>query len=244
MTAPAGLAMHLKRITGILHPNFWHQRWLKGETGWHQEEINPHLQAFWPPLSITAGARVLVPLCGKSRDMLWLAGEGYRVLGVEISPLGVEAFFAENGLSPEISDAPPFRRHRVDELEILCGDFFDLRPEQVTGVTALFDRASLIALPPAMRPSYVRHLHELLPAGAQVNGLLVTLDYEQTEWPGPPFAVTPAEVNDLHGGHFHIQELAALDLLAMTPRYRERGLSRMMERVYRLTSKATTAPDS
>ncbi|HPB74338.1 MAG TPA: thiopurine S-methyltransferase [Chromatiaceae bacterium] len=227
-----------------MHPDFWHQRWLKGETGWHQEEINPHLQAFWPPLSITAGARVLVPLCGKSRDMLWLAGEGYRVLGVEISPLGVEAFFAENGLSPEISDAPPFRRHRVDELEILCGDFFDLRPEQVTGVTALFDRASLIALPPAMRPAYVRHLHELLPAGAQVNGLLVTLDYEQTEWPGPPFAVTPAEVNDLHGGHFHIQELAALDLLAMTPRYRERGLSRMMERVYRLTSKATTAADS
>ena len=227
-----------------MHPDFWHQRWLKGETGWHQEEINPHLQAFWPPLSITAGARVLVPLCGKSRDRLWLAGEGYRGLGVEISPLGVEAFFAENGLSPEISDAPPFRRHRVDELEILCGDFFDLRPEQVTGVTALFDRASLIALPPAMRPAYVRHLHELLPAGAQVNGLLVTLDYEQTEWPGPPFAVTPAEVNDLHGGHFHIQELAALDLLAMTPRYRERGLSRMMERVYRLTSKATTAADS
>ena len=225
-----------------MHPDFWHQRWLKGETGWHQEEINPHLQAFWPPLSITAGARVLVPLCGKSRDMLWLAGEGYRVLGVEISPLGVEAFFAENGLSPEISDAPPFRRHRVDELEILCGDFFDLRPEQVTGVTALFDRASLIALPPAMRPAYVRQLHELLPAGAEVKGLLVTLDYEQSEWPGPPFAVTPTEVNDLHGGHFHIQELAALDLLATTPRYRERGLSRMMERVYRLTSKVTPAP--
>lgn len=225
-----------------MHPDFWHQRWLKGETGWHQEEINPHLQAFWPPLGITAGARVLVPLCGKSRDLLWLAGEGYCVLGVEISPPGVEAFFAENSLSPEIIDAPPFRRYRVDDLEILCGDFFDLRPEQVTGVTALFDRASLIALPPAMRPAYVRHLHELLPAGAEVKGLLVTLDYEQSEWPGPPFAVTPTEVNDLHGGHFHIQELAALDLLATTPRYRERGLSRMMERVYRLTSKVTPAP--
>jgi thiopurine S-methyltransferase len=71
-------------------PDFWHQRWLKGETGWHQEEINPHLQTYWPPLGVEANTGVLVPLCGKSRDMLWLAGEGYRVLGVEISPLGVE----------------------------------------------------------------------------------------------------------------------------------------------------------
>ena len=225
-----------------MNPDFWHQRWLKGETGWHQEEINPHLQSFWPALGLTAGAKVLVPLCGKSRDMLWLAGEGYRVLGVEISPLGVEAFFAENGLSPEISTAPPFRRYRVDELEILCGDFFDLGTDQVSGVTALFDRASLIALPPAMRPAYVRHLHNLLPAKTEVKGLLVTLDYEQSEWAGPPFAVTPTEVNALHGAYFHLQELAALDLLASTPRYRERGLSRMMERVYRLTSNLMTIP--
>ncbi len=88
-------------------PDFWHQRWLKGETGWHQEEINPHLQTYWPPPGVEANTGVLVPLCGKSRDMLWLAGEGYRVLGVEISPLGVEAFFAENGLNPEIREIPP-----------------------------------------------------------------------------------------------------------------------------------------
>lgn len=218
-----------------MNPDFWLQRWLKGETGWHQDGINPHLQTFWPALGLAAGARVLVPLCGKSRDLLWLAGEGYRVLGVEISPLGVEAFFAENGLNPEISAAPPFRRYRVEELEILCGDFFDLRPDLVPGVTALFDRASLIALPPTMRPAYVRHLHALLPAETEVIALLVTLDYEQAEWHGPPFAVTPAEVNALHGAHFYLHELAALDLLASTPRYRERGLSRMMERVYRLT---------
>jgi thiopurine S-methyltransferase len=216
-------------------PDFWHQRWLKGETGWHQEEINPHLQTYWPPPGVEANTGVLVPLCGKSRDMLWLAGEGYRVLGVEISPLGVEAFFAENGLNPEIREIPPFRSYRVDELEILCGDFFDLRPDMVSDLTAFFDRASLIALPPAMRPAYARHLHALLPTIA--NGLLITLDYEQTEWAGPPFAVTPAEVIDLHGIHFLVRELAALDLLATTPRYRERGLSRMLERVFILKTR-------
>jgi thiopurine S-methyltransferase len=215
-----------------MNHDFWHQRWLKGETGWHQNDINPHLQAYWPPAGVEAGARVLVPLCGKTRDMLWLAGEGYRILGVEISPLGVEAFFTENGLTPTISEEPLFRRYRVDELEILCGDIFDLGPEEVADVTALFDRASLIALPPAMRTRYARHLQTLLPPA--VGGLLISLDYEQTERGGPPFAVSESEVRALFADRFHLTEIAALDLFATNPRYRAQGLTRMMERVYGL----------
>ena len=212
--------------------DFWHQRWLKGETGWHQDDINPHLQAYWPPPGVEAGARVLVPLCGKSRDLLWLAGEGYRVLGVEISALGVEAFFTENGLTPTITPEPPFTRYRVDELEILRGDFFDLRPEQVADVTALFDRAALIALPPALRTRYARHLQVLLPKA--VSGLLISLDYDQAERAGPPFAVTEPEIRALFAERFGLTELAVLDLFATNPRYRAQGLKRMVERVYGL----------
>lgn len=214
-------------------PDFWHQRWLKGDIGWHQTAINPHLQAYWPPAGVIPGAQVLVPLCGKSRDMLWLAGEGYRVLGVEISQAGVEAFFAENGLHPVIRREPPFHRYGADEIEILCGDFFDLHPDQTRDATALFDRASLIALPPDMRQAYVAHLKSLLMPEA--SGLLITLDYEQREMAGPPFAVPPAEVQALLGRRFTLTEIAVLDLHAVTSRYRERGLSRMLERVYGLS---------
>ncbi|MGB7552217.1 MAG: thiopurine S-methyltransferase [Chromatiaceae bacterium] len=220
--------------------DFWHQRWLKGETGWHQDDINPHLQAYWPPPGVEAGARVLVPLCGKSRDLLWLAGEGYRVLGIEISALGVEAFFSENGLTPAISPEPPFTRYRIDELEILCGDFFDLRPEQVADVTALFDRAALIALPTALRTRYARHLHVLLPPA--VSGLLVSLDYDQAERAGPPFAVTDQEIRALFAERFRLTEFAVLDLFATNPRYRAQGLTRMLERVYGLRPFQTPDP--
>lgn len=220
--------------------DFWHQRWLKGETGWHQDDINPHLQAYWPPPGVEAGARVLVPLCGKSRDLLWLAGEGYRVLGIEISALGVEAFFSENGLTPAISPEPPFTRYRIDELEILCGDFFDLRPEQVADVTALFDRAALIALPTALRTRYARHLHVLLPPA--VSGLLVSLDYDQAERAGPPFAVTDQEIRALFAERFRLTEFAVLDLFATNPRYRAQGLTRMVERVYGLRPFQTPDP--
>ncbi len=140
---------------------------------------------------------MFVPLCGKSLDLLWLAGQGHPVLGVEISPVGVESFFQENGLKPQVTDAPPFRRYQVDELTVLCGDFFALTPGHLQGVTAVFDRASLIALPPELRPRYAEHLQGLLRPETRI--LLVTLDYDQAEMAGPPFSVGEDEVRKTPG---------------------------------------------
>jgi len=218
-----------------MNPEFWHQRWQRGETGWHEGEINTHLRELWPQMRISPGARVLVPLCGKTLDLLWLASQGHRVLGVELSPLAVEAFFAENGLSPEITQDPPFTRHRVDEIEILCGDLFHLAPGKLGSVDAVYDRASLIALPPELRQSYAAHLETLFPTA--VPRLLITLEYDQTEMPGPPFAVHPPEVESLFSGSHQVKPVAALDLIDESPRFRERGLSRLEERVYRLEPK-------
>lgn len=215
-----------------MQPDFWQQRWALGEIGWHEGEINLHLQEHWPPPGTAPGARVFVPLCGKSLDLLWLAGEGYRVLGVEVSQIAVDAFFAENGLSPSVSEEPPFRRYRFDELEVLCGDFFDLTPAHLGDVAAVFDRASLIALPPEMRPRYARHLQELLTPGAGI--LLITLEYPQSEMQGPPFSVWENEVRTLLGGRFDVQGLAELDIWSENPRFQQRGLSRLAERVYAL----------
>jgi thiopurine S-methyltransferase len=91
-----------------MNPDFWQERWRQSEIGWHATEINVHLQEHWPRLVARSGERVLVPLCGKSLDLLWLAGESHRVLGVEISRLAVDAFFAESGLSRRLSRIRPF----------------------------------------------------------------------------------------------------------------------------------------
>jgi thiopurine S-methyltransferase len=154
------------------------------------------------------------------------------VLGVEISRVAVDALFSEHGLTPHITDEPPFHRYRVDELEILCGDFFDLTPGHLQGVSMVFDRASLIAMPPDMRPRYARHLQGLLSSDARL--LLVTLAYDQAEMAGPPFSVGDREVQDLLGGRFAIRRLADLDVWAEYPRFQQRGLSRLRERVYAL----------
>jgi thiopurine S-methyltransferase len=213
-------------------PNFWHQRWQRGEIGWHQNEINLHLQEHWSGLGAKPGERVFVPLCGKTLDLLWLAGEGHHVLGVEISPIAVESLFEENGLAPEVTDEPPFRRYQVDELTVLCGDFFDLTPAHLEGVSTVYDRASLIALPPDMRPRYAEHLLGLLRPQARI--LLITLDYDQAEMAGPPFSLSEGEVRHLLGGRFDIRRLAELDVWAENPRFQQRGLSRLSELVFGL----------
>jgi thiopurine S-methyltransferase len=218
-----------------MSPDFWHERWRRGEIGWHRNEINVHLQVHWPRLAVRPGERVFVPLCGKSLDLLWLAGEGHRVLGVEISTLAVDTFFSENALSPEIFDEPPFRRYRAAEIEILCGDFFDLAPTHLDGVTAVLDRASLVAMPPEMRARYAEHLQGMLPAGAR--SLLITFDYEQSRMAGPPFSVQGDEVHGLFGARFDIEAVARVDVLAENEQLRQRGLSALAEQVYVLRPK-------
>ena len=100
-------------------------------------------------------------------------------------------------------------------------------------VSAVYDRASLVALPPDMRERYARHLVDILPRGTQI--LLVTFDYPQAEMQGPPFAVSVNEVEALYGKYADIRLLAQEDALAQNPRFKQRGVSRMEESIFLLT---------
>lgn len=219
-----------------MQADFWLERWQNQQIGFHQDRVNAHLETYWPSLSVPADAAVLVPLCGKSRDMLWLAGHGHRVIGVELSPLAAEAFFAENGLSPSVKREGAFEVYRVGEIEIRCGDFFDLSSADLTGVQAVYDRASLVALPPEMRQRYAAHLADLMPVAAQV--LLITFDYPQAEMQGPPFAVNEDEVHRLYDARFEVASLVSKDVLAENERFQRAGLTRMSERVFNLRRRA------
>jgi thiopurine S-methyltransferase len=97
----------------------------------------------------------------------------------------------------------------------------------------VYDRASLIALPPEMRVSYVRHLASILPRATRI--LLITVEYPQTEMQGPPFSVSSGEVEALYREYAEVRLLAELDVLAQNPRFQQRGLSRLQENIFLLT---------
>ncbi|SDU98937.1 thiopurine S-methyltransferase [Pseudomonas mucidolens] len=212
---------------------FWHERWAHNQIGFHLSQVNPYLQRHWPSLELACDAKVLVPLCGKSLDLMWLAGQGHRVLGVELSEKAIEAFFREQRLSATFREQGAFKVYQAGAIELWCGDFFALSAADVAGCTALYDRAALIALPMSMREQYAAQLNTLLVQGR--SGLLITLDYDQAQKAGPPFAVGDDEVRALLGTRWGLKTLERRDILEASPKFLEHGVQRLEERVYQLT---------
>lgn len=216
-----------------MQKEFWLERWQREETGFHEGVANTYLTQFWHELHLAYGSGVFVPLCGKSVDMQWLREQGHPVVGVELSEIAAQAFFRENDYTPKHSSDDRFEYYAANDIHIKCGDFFDLRPADLAGVKAVYDRAAMVALPPEMRRQYAQHLLNILPAQAQI--LLVAFDYHQAEMQGPPFALSSAEVQALYRQHADIRLLAQVDVLAQNPRFQKRGLSRLQESIYLLT---------
>ena len=183
---------------------FWHARWAEGRIGFHQDEFNSQLQAYWLGLDVSSEGQVFVPLCGKSGDMLWLREQGHPVLGVELNQSACEAFFAERDAEPVVRQEGAYRYYGCDGVELLCGDVFSLSEAQLQDVVAVYDRAALVALPPAMRQQYAQMLIEHLPAGVSV--LLIAMEFEGDQ--GPPFSVGEDEVVTLFSSRFQVRRLS------------------------------------
>ena len=227
-----------------MEKDFWLQRWQKGEIGFHQESLNPYLGHFYgdkgPALEKRQALKVFVPLCGRSLDMLWLAQNGYEVLGIECSEIAVKDFFENHQLDYQVVEGKVFTRYISDasaegrsRIEILLGDFFDLVPSDLEGVTDIYDRASMIALPEEMRLEYSRKMTELQASG--IRALLITLTYPQGEMDGPPFSITEEEINEYYGESFKIDKLLAKNILAEEPGFQKRGVTELLETAYKLT---------
>ena len=214
-----------------MQPDFWHQRWQENRIGFHRGEVMPLLEKHWQALQLPSSSRVLVPLAGKSLDMAWLAAQGHRVLGVELSSLAVAQFFEEHGLQPERRESPYGNHQVANHIELLCGDVFGVDAALLGDCAGVYDRAALVALPAEMRQRYVQTVYGALPSGCR--GLLITLEYPQAEKAGPPFSVDEAEVRGLFSPHWQVELLERRDILQQ-PDFVAEGLTAMSTAVYRL----------
>lgn len=183
-----------------MEPDFWHRKWEANEIAFHEGEANTLLVRHFHSLGLAPGARVFVPLCGKSRDLNWLLGHGFAVVGAELSRLAVEQLFAELGVVPEITEIGPLERFAAEGLTVFVGDIFDLKRDTLGPVDAIYDRAALVALPEPLRGRYAAHLVHLTHGAPQ---LLIAFDYEPSLLVGPPFTVPEHEVRRLYGAAYH-----------------------------------------
>ncbi len=200
----------------------WLDRWDQGRTGWHEPAGNDGLKSFWP--EATNPGSVLVPLCGKSPDLLWLAERGHDVVGVELSEIAVLDFFEEQGLEFKIEVAGPLKQYSATKhsLTIYCGDYFAFESPPFD---ALYDRGALVALAAEQRPRYVEHTSKLLKPGAM--RLLITLEYDQRVVNGPPFAVMADELGTYWDDLVRVGKKD--DIENCPPKFRKAGLREISE---------------
>ncbi|MGB1090696.1 MAG: thiopurine S-methyltransferase [Oceanobacter sp.] len=221
------------------------------EIGFHLNEVNPALLKNWPALTghsdessgassgeSSAGGskgRVLVPLCGKTIDIIWLLQQGYEVVGAELSRAALEEL-AED-ISKQLDLELSFQDLGDDLLvwqhplvSLYCGDFFELTPEQVGNIDWVYDRGALVALPEDMRKPYTRQIKQLADNAVQ---LLVAFEYDQNQHAGPPFSIPQVEVH-AHYGAASVELLSEIEAIESEPKFKKKGLDSFVIRSYRI----------
>jgi thiopurine S-methyltransferase len=166
--------------------SFWMNRWAEGRIGFHQDQVHPDLLAHAPQLLGDTPQRVLVPLCGKTQDILWFAEQGHTVVGVELCDIAIRQWTEENQQQAQSA---------LDRAQMHCGDILDLDSAELGQFDLIWDRAAMVALDPERRQRYARQLHTLLKPGGQL--LINAFEYDQSLMDGPPHSVPMSEIKSL-----------------------------------------------
>ncbi|PCK30182.1 thiopurine S-methyltransferase [Pseudoalteromonas piscicida] len=187
-----------------MEASFWHELWENGQTGFHEGQINRMLTQYAEQLALSAGSRVLLPLCGKTQDIQYFLARGIEVVGVELYEPAIRELFEILNVTPTISQAGAFTVYQAPKLTIYVGDFFAMDKSLLGPVDAIYDRAALVALPEPMRIEYSEHLMTISNLAKQ---LLICFEYDQSKMSGPPFAVTAEMVEQYYGSKYRINHL-------------------------------------
>jgi thiopurine S-methyltransferase len=205
----------------------WCDRWNAGNIRWHKSTVDPTLEGHIasPAFSLpAAGARILVPLCGKTVDMAHLAEQKniQQVVGVDGIRKALEEFAAEHAnlrIVPvestskfeKLQSQPAAGSALSSSIVLLKGDFFDLDAEAAGGkFDVVWDRASLVAIQPALRPAYVAVMANVLEKGGKI--LLSTYirpDGDTTK--GPPFSIDEDQVKLLYESESWVESVKCID---------------------------------
>jgi thiopurine S-methyltransferase len=215
-----------------MHPQFWLDSWERegSATSFHRPDFHPYVVTYATP-EMLRGKRVLVPLCGKTNDLLWFAQHAEHVIGVELAEKAILQFFEQSAIPyTKTSDF----RYESERITMLHRNMFDVTLADVGQIDFVYDRAALVALPLDLRLRYVTKLDELLPVGAQQ--LVVTLEYAPV-MAEPPFSITPEETCTYYQTRYMIEHIEQPERPEhrMIPKF---GLSFLKEHAFRLTKLA------
>ncbi|XP_068093060.1 thiopurine S-methyltransferase-like [Hyperolius riggenbachi] len=182
---------------------------------------------------------ILFPLCGKAVDMKWLADMGHNIVGVDVSEMGIKEFFEEQDVPyveesiEGLPDAKLFKS-TSGNISLYCCSIYDISTSLLGKFDGIWDRGALVAVNPSDRERYVNVLLPLL--NKDCRYLIVTVEYDASIHPGPPFHIPDSDIQHLFGSAFNFKVLKKID--ALTDQQRAWGLNLFYEKLYLVTPKS------
>lgn len=158
---------------------YWADRWAENRTGWHNPKVNPFLKRHYevvtgkklPEEPLTPGSEEFVnnskkkwyiPLCGKTLDVAFLLGLGYKVFAVEGVRKAIETLDEESRLGLQFDEKRSVFTGADGILEIYFGDLFQCPIEEFGPLDYVWDRGSIIAFEYRFRQSYKNMMQRAL----------------------------------------------------------------------------------
>ena len=203
-----------------LSVDFWDELFVTDPALWTNTAIDQTLLKHLGSLTDTSAKMdVLIPMCGKSGVMMSLLDRGHHVVGIEWSEARIQQFFEENSLKYTITvskinntDVPVYKAIEKP-ISLYCGDIFLFNSSNMTpdsfdcvldhGVPGFFDYSE------EKRREYAKMICSLMKPGGRV--LFSFFDYDHSEHPNIPFAITKEEVSVLYEHSFKKEILQNLN---------------------------------
>lgn len=192
-----------------MEKDFWLSKWEMNQIGFHQDEYNPNLMEYLPHYLTDHHSKpnVLVPLCGKTKDIIYLANHAQKIIGVELAEKACHDFFIENALQFDVQEINEnVKVYRSLNIELYCGDIFNIDENVFKDIDLIYDRASLVALPQEMRTKLYQLYKKLLKNDTRLYA--ITFEYDQSQMQGPPFSISTNEFEE-EFKNFHLKHLSS-----------------------------------
>lgn len=127
--------------------------------GWHRQDVNPTLVRYSDlfPKNVTGEPvkSILVPLCGKTRDIPYLLSLGYHVFGIEAVEQAIIELGEEHHLGLEYREEEGVYATGERNLIVFLGDIFKCPIEKWGPFDGVWDRGSLSVFPEHIRQDYI-----------------------------------------------------------------------------------------
>ena len=167
----------------------WQNHYDNDDLRWDLGQVAPPFIRLWNENKLPAG-KAIIPGCGQGHEVLYLAGKGLQVTGLDYAQGAVDL----------LSRSLKGKNLRAD---VLREDFFQLDEHHNAQYDLILEQAFFCAIHPSRRSAYVETATRILKKG----GLLAALFYETGEKGGPPFNTTPSDILDYFSDDFHIETL-------------------------------------